>query len=253
MQLFLDNWTAELVAPAGAAATEVHIAPELAATLGAIDPGDYHEATLARILGFREVAWEVVRITGVAAGVLTVERGPAPLELDEGDTISLRVTAGWLASVTSTLHLYAGLLGELTNDIAHRAPLLQTQVIDAPALTLGLEHLNCLLEFSGPCVVTVPAQASVAWPATARVLLCQASAGDVEVLAGEAVALARPASRQRLLLEPGAVATLLRRPAVNSWRLFGDLRAAGELVGALLTEAGDPLLTEAGEPLQIEE
>lgn len=99
MQLIINNWATTLEAPAAAAATELNVPSPAAALLGSIGSGEYYGATLARVVGGAEVAWEIVHITGVSAEVLSVQRGREGTEaLDwlAGESISIRVTAGLL-------------------------------------------------------------------------------------------------------------------------------------------------------------
>ncbi|MVW75400.1 collagen-like domain-containing protein [Pseudomonas xionganensis] len=98
-QQFLNNWSATLALPAAAAAPELTIEPAKAALLGTLTPGDHYAATLARVVEGAETAWEVVHITAITGGVLTVERGQegtTALDWEAGEGISLRVTKGTL-------------------------------------------------------------------------------------------------------------------------------------------------------------
>lgn len=106
MQLTLNNWATNLVAPAPAASLEMTVAAQEAERLGTIDPGDYYAATLARVAGGVEVAWEIVHVTAASAGVLTVERakeGTTALDWLEGESISVRITADLIRQLHAQL------------------------------------------------------------------------------------------------------------------------------------------------------
>lgn len=114
MQLTLNNWATTLVAPAPAASPEMTVAAPEAARLGSVGAGDYYAATLARVVGGVEVAWEIVHVTGISAGVLTVERGKegtAALDWLEGESISLRVTAGLIQDLRTGTSAPVGRFG----------------------------------------------------------------------------------------------------------------------------------------------
>lgn len=105
-RLFIDNWSAELLAPAGAAALALTVDEATAARLVGMTGGDYYMATLAllELVGTRrqETAWEIVKITANAAGVLTVARaqqGTTALDWSAGDSISVRITAADMATL----------------------------------------------------------------------------------------------------------------------------------------------------------
>ena len=102
MQLFINNWAATLALPAASADPELTIEPALAALLGTLTPGDHYAATLARVVEGAETAWEVVHITAITGGVLTVLRGQegtTALDWAAGEGISLRVTKGTLEAL----------------------------------------------------------------------------------------------------------------------------------------------------------
>lgn len=97
MQRFINNWTATLTAPAASAAPELSIESVQAAKLVGLGAGDYYLLTLVKLVDELEVAWEIVKVTGVSSGVLSVERGQegtTALEWLLGEPISARFTAG---------------------------------------------------------------------------------------------------------------------------------------------------------------
>jgi hypothetical protein len=97
MQLFVNNWAATLTAPAAAAAPELVISPAKAAELVGLGAGDFYLLTLARVIEGIETSWEIVKVTAVGGGVLSVERAQedtAALDWLVGEQISARFTAG---------------------------------------------------------------------------------------------------------------------------------------------------------------
>jgi hypothetical protein len=103
MQLYHNNWAAQLTVEASAAATQLQVSPALAAALGAIGGGDHVLLTLAETGDTgQEIAWEIVKCTGVdaGAGLLTVVReqeSTAARIWSLGTPINARLTAGTLA------------------------------------------------------------------------------------------------------------------------------------------------------------
>lgn len=102
MQRFINNWSTVLTAPATTAAASLSVPLTDAAKLIGLGAGDYYLLTLTIVDGSgAETAWEIVRVTGAAGGVLAVDRaqeGTDALELAAGTRISARITAATLAS-----------------------------------------------------------------------------------------------------------------------------------------------------------
>lgn len=100
MQLFINNWSAVLTAPATASAVSLSVPLADAAKLTGLGAGDHYLLTLAALDGAGiEIAWEIVKVTGAAAGVLTVQRaqeGTTALEWTSASVISARATKGTL-------------------------------------------------------------------------------------------------------------------------------------------------------------
>lgn len=105
MQLFVNNWSAILMAGIGVSDTELEIDSSSAARLTGLGSGDYYLLTLARVEAGQEVAWEVVKVTALSGSALTVERaqeGTDALAWAVGSSLSLRATAGTLAALQSS-------------------------------------------------------------------------------------------------------------------------------------------------------
>lgn len=100
MQRFVNNWAAELLAPATSADLELTIDAGLAAQLVGLADGDHYLLTLVeQVDGAAESAWEIVKVIGNAAGELIVQRGQegTPAVAWPATTrIELRLTAAGL-------------------------------------------------------------------------------------------------------------------------------------------------------------
>lgn len=95
MQLFVNNFLTTLLAPIDTSATRLSIDPAQAAKLTDLVAGSYYLLTLAAVDGSGiETAWEVIKVTAVAGGLLTVERAI------EGAVLSWPAMAGLSARVT---------------------------------------------------------------------------------------------------------------------------------------------------------
>lgn len=212
MQLFINNWSTQLAAGASAVAVQMTIDPAEAAKLTGLGSGDYYLLTLAVLDGGgTETAWEVVKVTGKASGVLDVVRaqeGTTALIWSTGAAISARATRGtlealrdsgggpaWPAAQTFTGNKTLGLADAGTYNISQ----------DATAQT-----------------VTVPPQASVAWEADTEIHIQQGAAGAVSIAAGAGVTINRRASATAVTDGAYSVVTL-KRTASNVWTLFGAL------------------------------
>lgn len=98
MQLFTNNWSAVLTAPAAASAASLSVPLADAAKLTGLGAGDHYLLTLAEVDGNGlETAWEIVKVTGSASGALTVLRaqeGTAARDWASASVISARATKG---------------------------------------------------------------------------------------------------------------------------------------------------------------
>lgn len=107
MQLFLNNFASRLASPLASSATTMQIPAEDAVMLAGLGAGDHCLLTLVAVdpLG-RETANEIVRVTGSAGGVLTIERGQEGTPTAEWSINSLieaRWTAGSAAALATAL------------------------------------------------------------------------------------------------------------------------------------------------------
>ena len=118
-QLFINNWVGHLFEAVASGEMTTQVEPELAARLVGLGSGDFYLVTVAiKDSEGAEVAWEVMKVTGVSGGELTVERaqeGTSALSLPAGSEVSARVTAGALnyqaAAIKSLSDQIAGMSG----------------------------------------------------------------------------------------------------------------------------------------------
>lgn len=110
MQRFINNWSAALTASALAADTQLSIDPADAAKLVGLGDDSFYQPTLVEFSTvdgvITESAWEIIKITAVEGGLITVERGlesTAARDWPVGAFIGLRVTAQLLSSILSRL------------------------------------------------------------------------------------------------------------------------------------------------------
>lgn len=103
MQLFINNWSAVLTAPATASAVSLSVPLADAAKLIGLGGGDHYLLTLAEVDGNGlEIAWETIKVTDSAAGALTVLRdqeGTGARDWATSSVISARVTKGTLEAL----------------------------------------------------------------------------------------------------------------------------------------------------------
>ncbi|WP_165676573.1 hypothetical protein [Metapseudomonas otitidis] len=101
--LFVNNWSATLQAELSAGSASMVVETERAALLTGMTGGDYYLLTLVGTdANGTENAWEIVKATANAAGVLTITRAQegTPARLwPAGTEVSLRATAGLFAQL----------------------------------------------------------------------------------------------------------------------------------------------------------
>ena len=90
------------------------------------------------------------------------------------------------------------------------------------ARTLGLADAGVYLRCTnaGATAVTVPPQASIAWPANTEVHIRRAGAGDLTLTPGSGVTLHAPAGGTLVLADRMSVT--LKRVAANVWDVIGQ-------------------------------
>lgn len=115
MQLYLNNFSTTLVAPAEAGALSVPAAD--AERLVGLGGGAYYCLTaVQRNEQGREVAWEIFRVTGRSGGTLTVTRaqeGTTALDLPAGTELHMRLTAAALTSLQAQIESLSKRVAEL--------------------------------------------------------------------------------------------------------------------------------------------
>jgi len=240
MQLFINNWSTTLTADAAAVDTALQVPPALAAELGAIGADDHALLTLAEAdaTGL-ETAWEVVRVTGVDAGlgVVTVTRaqeGTAARFWAIGSPISARLTQGSLdalrARANHTGTQPTSTVTGLDAALAARSQLAgipRRFVADSGAITPADAGMMIVSTSATPITLTIGAEVTAAWAAgdlLPMVHVFQAGAGAVTV-AGDGFSISVHATDTAVLEGEGAAATAMWR-AADTWSLFGRLVAA---------------------------
>lgn len=122
MQHFLNNYRVTLLAAAGATETQITVPEDDAARLVGLGNGDHYSLTYAeRNAAGKEVAWEIIHVTGRSGGVLDVQRGregTEPLEIPEGAELQMRLTAGTVSGLVSQLASHTQALADLEARVA---------------------------------------------------------------------------------------------------------------------------------------
>ena len=252
MQLFINNWSAVLTAPATASAVSLSVPLADAAELTGLGAGDHYLLTLAVVDGDGwEIAWEVVKVTDSAAGVLDVLRaqeGTAALEWAAGDRISARATKGTFealrpspAAVRATtldgLSLDAAVPVVAADSLLVAIGKLQAQLAAIGAIgavvpepgtsrTLSTADVGAYIRHTNAAasVVVVAPQADQAWEDGDEVHLRRAAAGNLTLTPGAGVTLNVPSGGSLLMTD--AMAVTLKRVGENVWDVIGQTVAA---------------------------
>jgi len=100
-QILLNNVSTKLTAAISAGATSITVTAGTGALFAAATGADWIIATLVKQSGFKEIAWEVVKITARSTDTLTIVRAQeavtgatTALSFSIGDTLDVRFTAG---------------------------------------------------------------------------------------------------------------------------------------------------------------
>lgn len=116
-QLFINNCSSRLTAAINASATSIGVTAgdgARFAAAGTLSTTNYLIGTLVKVSGYREVAWEIVKITGRSTDTLTIVRaqeGTTALSFSAGDVIDIRLTAAGVNeqnTYTPTVSAYSG-------------------------------------------------------------------------------------------------------------------------------------------------
>lgn len=157
--------------------------------------------------------------SAATATTISVTSGPIPV-----------VAGDWFDCWFSTSDTSTGLEADRTTfsievlEVEGGVNLANIQNDATMARTLGMTDINGHLVFGSgsPVAVTVPANASVAFPVGASVDLEQSGAGQVTVSGAPGVTVNRPAPRTAATASRYSVIRL-RKVASDTWTLFGDL------------------------------
>ncbi|MDP2244008.1 hypothetical protein [Pseudomonas sp.] len=99
MQLFLNNWSAALLGDALEGDLTMSVDPDQAAMLAGLGSGDHYVITALESLGSSEISREIIKVTGVLGGDLTIVReqeGTAARYWPAGTALEMRLTAAAL-------------------------------------------------------------------------------------------------------------------------------------------------------------
>lgn len=114
-QLILNNVTTKLTAQLLVAGVTANVTAGSGALFAGATGGNYIRATLVRISGFKEVAWEIVYVTARSTDALTITRaqeGTTALQFEVDDRLEVRMTAKTRADVTG---VWCGTAGGTAN------------------------------------------------------------------------------------------------------------------------------------------
>ena len=96
-QILLNNVSTKLTAAVAVGDTTINVTAGDGALFAAATGGDWIIITVAKISGFKEIAWEIMKATARSTDALTVIRaqeGTTALTFAIGDVVSVRLTAG---------------------------------------------------------------------------------------------------------------------------------------------------------------
>lgn len=100
-QILLNNVFSKLAAAVAPGDVTINVTAGEGALFALATGGDTIRATLVKVSGYREIAWEIVDITARSTDALTVTRareGTSALSFAIGDVVDVRMTAGTLSS-----------------------------------------------------------------------------------------------------------------------------------------------------------
>lgn len=108
LQQFTNNAASTITANIGPAALSLTVNTGDGALFPTLTGAQFFLATLNKVTSGIEYAFEVVKVTAVAGDIFTIVRaqeGTTALSFLTGDRVSLRVTAGFIASLAQTSDL----------------------------------------------------------------------------------------------------------------------------------------------------
>lgn len=111
MNNLLNNISTKLTAAVGVSDTSITVTAGDGANFALATVGNTIRITVAKVSGYREIAWEEMDVTARATDVLSVVRareGSTALAFSIGDTVSIRATAGLLSGINNPNMLING-------------------------------------------------------------------------------------------------------------------------------------------------
>lgn len=203
-------------------------APADAAALAAIVPvaGDNGKVALQLDTGD---LWALVDYTGPTWIALTIQAADAPVQSINGATGIVVLDAGDIAftpaSGIAATDVQAAIVEAKTDLDATKIDKLLALNAEVASYTLVLADADLIVEMDVATGnnLTVPTNASVAFPVGTMIHILQVNAGQTVVVPDTGVTI--NSSSTLKLRTQWSVATLLKR-ATDTWLLFGDLEAA---------------------------
>ena len=177
------------------------------------------------------IKWAQISLTGIPDGLLTNAKINASAAIDKTKISGTAITLADSGTVTSSMIAN----GTIVNaDINATAAIELGKLADATIdiktgnYTLVLTDKNKFIKMnitSTANTVTVPADASVTFPAGAQIHIIQYGTGKTQVVGGSGAVILN-ATPGAFLRAQYSSATLLKCNAANTWLLMGDLSAS---------------------------
>lgn len=224
LQLFLNNWSAELTAPLAAGANTLSISPERAEQLTGLEDNHYYHLTLAECdEAGQEVRWEVIRVWSNSAGQLSVSRGMEDTDEDQLWPVGTRIEARFSKGAVQVIAEAIVDAESRAKDASRSFQGAPVFVVAGSSYTLTPDDAGWYLYFTAATTVTVTVepQENAEWLDGSEVGLVQAGAGQIQV-SNAGITLRKPASLNARTAEQESVITL-KRWATDEWGIFGHL------------------------------
>ncbi len=217
-QILLNNVKSKLTAAVGVSDTTITITAGDGALFAAATAGNTITATLIKVSGFNEVAFEIVTVTARSGDTLTITRGresTAALTFAVGDVISVRFTAGMTPGAIGAIS--ASSTDTLTNKTFDTAGTGNVFKINGTGITAISGTGSVCMTVS--CAMTTP-NIGVATATTVNKVTITAPASAATLTIPDGVTLTGPASS-------GTAATLGNTETITGIKTFGSAGAVG--------------------------
>jgi hypothetical protein len=157
----------------------------------------------------------------ISNGIIEVNSAPLQIGIDESYVATLTYVDTALLNKSDTNHTHA--ISDVTNlqtSLDQKSDKLVSFVAVAGSKTLALTDADKMLEISAAATITIPTNASVAFPVGTTINLTQTGTGTVSVVAASGATVNFTPSNT--LRAQWSSAVLVKR-ATNTWLLSGDL------------------------------